>query len=108
MTTKAEVLEQARQVFASYDSQSRDDAGKLLSYNHVVQHPSLVAARITKPDIDELYANQMLGTSNVLNSFGRDPIFVIMSKCRPIDVIALCQINRSFFRVTSDSLKLSS
>jgi hypothetical protein len=102
MTSKAEVLEQARQVFASYDFQSRDDAGKLLAYNHVLHHPILATVGISAGEIAQLYLNQIIRTSNVLNSFGRDPVYVIMSKLTPRDIMSLCQINKGFVRITSD------
>jgi len=100
--SRDQTLDFVREVFSSYQFQSKNDQDKAATIEKIVNHPLLISNRVTKNDVLRLHQDQINHTTGAFNQLMKDPFVLTLMKSRPQDALSLCQVNPKAARVCRD------
>ena len=95
-------LSMIREVFASHKFQSKSEPEKQAAIERLLGHPILTSNGVSRDDISRLLGEHQQYSSDTLRNLSRDPLYLILERSRPIDVLKLCQTTPAFAKLCRD------
>jgi len=90
-------IEVFKELFSSFWFQKESEANRKVVINNYNKK-----YRLSDDEIMKLYNEQLERTTAIFNSFSNDPLFLLLAKSKPKDVLRLCQVTPKLRKVCNN------